>query len=96
MFESMVDDGVEPKPAIIESSIDVKHTIEASIDVKISTQASVEEKPIGVLRLHDNEVNIVSFFFSQMIDGKIEMICLVGFVAKRQGRDLLYLWINLV
>lgn len=90
MFESMVDDGVEPKPAIIESSIDVKHTIEASIDVKISTQASVEEKPIGVLRLDDNEVNTVSFF-SQMIDGKIEMICLVGFVAKWQGRDLLYL-----
>jgi len=63
MVDNMVDDGVEPKPTIIESSVDVKHTIDASIDVKISTQASIEEKSTAVSRLRDNEVNTASFFF---------------------------------
>jgi hypothetical protein len=62
MVENVVDDGVEPKPAIIEASIDVKHIIEASVYVKISTQTSVEAKTTGVSKLRDKEVNTASFF----------------------------------
>jgi len=68
MVENVVDDGVEPKPAIIKASIeapiDVKPTIEVLVNVKIFIQASVEVKPIGVSKLRDNEVNTTSFFFT--------------------------------
>jgi len=57
-----MDDGVEPKPVIIEASVDIKHTIEVLVDIKISTQASVEAKPTGVSTLRDKEVNTASFF----------------------------------
>jgi bifunctional N-acetylglucosamine-1-phosphate-uridyltransferase/glucosamine-1-phosphate-acetyltransferase GlmU-like protein len=95
MVENVVDDGVELKPAIIEveASVDVKSTVEVKVNVKILFQSHIEEKPklTSVSKLHDYEVNTASFFFEQMIDGESEMICLVVFVDKRQGRDLLYL-----
>ena len=73
MVENVVDDGVVPKPAIIEASmeafIDVKLIIEASVYVKNSTQTTVEEKTTGVSKLHDKEVN-TALFFSQMIDAR--------------------------
>lgn len=48
MVEKVVDDGVEPKVAIIEAFLDFKHIIEASVYVKISTQTSVEANTTGV------------------------------------------------
>jgi len=76
MVENVVDDGVEPKPAIIEDSINasvyVKPIVEGSVDVKIPIQASVkisfqayvEAKPNGVSKLHDYEVNTASLFLT--------------------------------
>jgi len=83
MVENVVDDGVEPKPAIIEASVYVKN----------STQTTVEAKATGVFKLHDKEVNTALFFTNDRRES--EMFCLVDFVDKQQGRDLLYLKINL-
>jgi len=85
MVENVVDDGVEPKPAIIESSVDVKYTIDTLIDVKISTQASVEEKSTGVSRLHDNEVNTASFF-SFIYDRWKDRDDLLGWVCRQVAK----------
>jgi bifunctional N-acetylglucosamine-1-phosphate-uridyltransferase/glucosamine-1-phosphate-acetyltransferase GlmU-like protein len=94
MVENVVEDGVELKPAIIEveASVHVKYIVEVKVNVKILFQSHIEEKPklTGVSKLHDYEVNTASFF-EQMIDGESDMICLVVFVDKWQGRDLLYL-----
>ena len=79
----MVDDGVEPKPPFIKAFVDVKPSIEIYVDVKPSIEVSVEAKPTIVSKLRDNEVKTASFF-SLRIDGECEMICLIGFVDKRQ------------
>jgi len=52
MVDNMADDDVEPKPAKIEASGDVKQTVnEKPFKVKIPFQSNIgkiEEKPIGV------------------------------------------------
>jgi len=62
-----VDDGVEPKSAIIEASVDVKPTVEVKVNVKIPFQAYIEEKPkpTDVAKLRDYEVNTASFFLTK-------------------------------
>jgi len=45
MVENVTDDDVEPKPAIIEASDDVKPTVNVKLKVKIFFQAHIEEKP---------------------------------------------------
>jgi len=58
MVENVVDDGVEPKLAMI----DVKPTVEGSVNVKILFQAHLQAKPTSVSKLRDYEVNTASFF----------------------------------
>jgi hypothetical protein len=61
MVENMADDGVEPKPAIIEASGDVKPTVNVKLKVKIPFQDLIEEKPklvpIGVAKICGYEVD---------------------------------------
>ncbi|AES79360.1 hypothetical protein MTR_7g064870 [Medicago truncatula] len=45
MVENVADDGVEPKPAIIEASGDNKPTVNVKLKVEIPFQAYIEEKP---------------------------------------------------
>jgi len=61
MIENMVDDGVEPKPAMI----DVKPIVESLVNVKIPFQAYIQAKPTGAFKLRDYEVNTASFFFNK-------------------------------
>ena len=53
MVENVVDDCVEPKPAIIEASgeasVDVKPTVNVKFKFKIPLKAHIEEKPKSVL-----------------------------------------------
>jgi len=66
IVENVADDGVEPKPAIIEASgeasFDVKPTVNVKFKVKIHFQAHIEEKPklvpTGIAKLRDT----ASFF----------------------------------
>ena len=68
MVEKLADDGVEPKPAIIEASGDVKPTVNVNLKVKIPFQAQIEEKPkpvpIGVAKVRGNEGDTASFFLT--------------------------------
>ena len=70
MVENVVDDCVEPEPAIIEASgeasIDVKPTVNVKFKFKIPLKVHIEEKPksvpTGVAKLHGYEVDTTSFF----------------------------------
>jgi len=48
MVENMADDGVEPKPVIIEASGDVKPIVNVKLKVKIPFQVHIEEKPKSI------------------------------------------------
>jgi len=71
MVEYVVDDGVEPKPAIIEASgeasVDIKPTVDVKVKVKIPFQTHIEEKPksTNVVKLRGYEVNNASFFLTK-------------------------------
>jgi len=43
MVENVADDGVEPKPTIIEASDDVKPTVNVKFKFKIPFQAHIDE-----------------------------------------------------
>jgi len=59
MVENLVNDGVEPKPAIIEASVDVK----VKVKIHFHTHIEVKPEPTGVVaKLCGYEVNIASFF----------------------------------
>jgi hypothetical protein len=70
MVKTVVDDGVEPKLAIIEASdeasVDVKPTVNVKFKVKVPFQTHIEEKPklvpTGVAKLCGSEVDTASFF----------------------------------
>lgn len=61
MVEKLVDNIVEPKPAMI----DVKPTVEGSVNVKILFQAYIQAKHTSIFKLRDYEVNTASFFFNK-------------------------------
>ena len=49
MVENVTDDSIEPKPAIIEASGDVKPTVNVKLKVKIPFQSHIEEKPKSII-----------------------------------------------
>jgi len=72
MVEKVMDDSVEPIPAIIDAyvvaSVDVKPIVDVKVKVTIPFEAHIEEKlkPTGVVaKLHGYEVNTASFFFNK-------------------------------
>jgi len=45
MVENMMDDGVKPKPTIVEASGNIKPIVDVKFKVKIPFQSHIEEKP---------------------------------------------------
>jgi len=88
MVKNVADDGVEPKPAKIEASDDVKPTVNVKLKVKIPFQARIghnEEKskpvPTSVFGI---EVDTISFFITN--ERWKERDDLLGWVRRQAAR----------
>ena len=88
MVKNVADDGVEPKPAKIEASDDVKPTVNVKLKVKIPFQARIghiEEKskpvPTSVFGI---EVDTISFFITN--ERWKERDDLLGWVRRQTAR----------
>jgi len=95
MVENADDDSGETKPNFVENSEDVKPPkVEAKPNIGrvfVHVEASLYVDS-GVVPLHANEVDTAKFFFPKMLNGKIGMSFLIGYVVKQIRQDLLLLY----
>jgi hypothetical protein len=95
MVENADDDPGETKQILVENSGDVKPTkVEAKPNIDRASdhvKASLYVDS-GIVPLDANEVD-TTHFFPKYLNGKIRMICLIGYIVKQIGWDLIFLFI---